>query len=153
MTAETKAIIQTWISQNLMSDDPHAAIHSVDSDGLGVEADGHLSIGELAELIESVERERCATEAYTTGKIDFGNGSCIELPKSGIFARHIDEAVERCAKIAEAMPFPMGHSLRREGHEVACAIIATEIRKDRGCDPPQVETNLNSTEENTIAER
>ncbi len=60
----------------------------------------------------------------------------------GALAEAIESAErERCAKIADAAICVFsGPALRSEGFDLARKSIANQIRKDRGCDPPQAET-------------
>lgn len=102
MTTETKTIIDKWIEENRMGPPLHGAVYDPGNEEVTcVGIDGEVDLAELASLVESAERERCA-------------------------------------KVAESQfeKWNSGRAFRRNyGAE-----IATEIRKDRGCEPPQAET-------------
>ena len=102
MTAETKSIIEKWIEDNRMGAPVNGAVYDPGNEELTcVGIDGAVDLSELATLIESAERERCA-------------------------------------KIADKMPDCTDDNCT----ETECIVrteIAREIRKDRGCNPPQAE--------------
>lgn len=84
MTDATKAVIQEFISRNLRRNGVHLAIHSVGMDGMDVEANGYLNFGELGELVEAAERERCARVAE---KFDWKNRGGLNLGEVGVKIR------------------------------------------------------------------
>lgn len=69
MTAETKTAIDGWIADESMAVH-HGAVYDPGNDGLTcVGIDGCVDLSELADLIETAERERCARIAES--------GSCV----------------------------------------------------------------------------
>ncbi len=71
MTEETKNALLKWITANTQS--PGRSIFNFDGNLAAVEIDGDMDLGELAESIESAERERCAKIADSEAQSHDGN--------------------------------------------------------------------------------
>lgn len=60
MTKEIKSAIQKWIEDNRMGPPIHGDVYSSNEPLTDVGIDGQIDLSELADIIESAERERCA---------------------------------------------------------------------------------------------
>lgn len=75
MTAETRAVIDKWITDNAMGPPIHGAVYDPGNEALtDVGIDGGVDLAELAESIESAECERCAAMADRHIPIELAGG-------------------------------------------------------------------------------
>lgn len=63
MTAETKAAVHKWISENARGIPGGGDVFGFNDSLTDVNIDGQINLAELAERIEAAERERCAVAA------------------------------------------------------------------------------------------